>query len=577
MENHSSSSITNNNTNKKNSAKTSNNIYHLEKEAKGIFGKKWDKRDFEINGNRLIWKEGNKVKGKLDLKSVNKIEEKENKNKNKKSLELICSSIYKCTIYRKNDNTEPNKSRMTLKLRGSPDEINSLKNRLDNLIYKSPNDNKISTNKLQNLSNEDKEKLENLKRILTEDDKVILKKIGQLSNKTNNITKLNKNNKLSYYNLVSNYFTNKIIYEINKNKILKGLETPNIFNSLPDENKKILISYLKKKLNVSNITFSEKLVNKTEYMNMFKYLLTEYNGQILSSQKRNLFNVHDSNINRQIPTSDINFSIFTFNIFERNCPNFKSITKSLEKYNPDVICTQEDRSYDNIGDYKSINKIKCGTFNETVGVYEKKNNLTTFIKCISSTPAKNIDYASTRSAFIFSYQNLIIANIHLEGGRYVDQELLKNFDKLLSYKIKLLNMLLSSNYKPDIIVGDFNSVYHSKEGEILQKFLEGQYSYFESMKGELNEDEKENIKMWNLAPILYMKKMGYEQAIPTNEDKVITNGRGNTIVDFIFYKKDKIEFIDCEIIDVMKNIRNYSNSNAISDHNPIFAKFKIIS
>ena len=273
-----------------------------------------------------------------------------------------------------------------------------------------------------------------------------------------------------------------------------------------------------------------------------------------------------------------NFSLITFNIFGRNCPNFYSISNFINQYNPNVICTQEDYGkdkYKNIGNYKSILKITHKTRNEINGVYEK-NNSTKFINCILSIPEKNISYATYRSAYIFSYQNIIIANLHLEGGRFVDEALLKNFDKLLSYKIKLLNMLLSSNYKPDIIVGDFNSVYHSKEGEILQKFLEGQYSYFESMKGELNEDEKENIKMWNLAPILYMKKMGYEQAIPNNEDNIITNGRGNTIVDFIFYKKDKIKLIDCEIIDVMKDIRNYSNSNAISDHNPIFAKFKII-
>jgi exonuclease III len=274
-----------------------------------------------------------------------------------------------------------------------------------------------------------------------------------------------------------------------------------------------------------------------------------------------------------------NFSLITFNIFGRNCSNFYSITNFINKYNPNIICTQEDGgndSYKNIGDYKSITKIPCGTPNETNGVYEK-NNSTKFINCILSSPAKNMSYAANRSAFIFSYQNIIIANIHLEGGRFVDEALLKNFDKLMAYKIELLNMLLSSNDKPDIIVGDFNSVYHSKEGEILEKFLDGQYSYFEYKKGKkLNKEEKENIKMWNLAPILYMKKMGYEQAIPKNEDYIITNGRGNTIVDFIFYKKDKIKLIDCEIIDVMKDIRNYSNSNAISDHNPIFAKFKII-
>jgi len=266
-------------------------------------------------------------------------------------------------------------------------------------------------------------------------------------------------------------------------------------------------------------------------------------------------------------------------IFGRNCPNFYSITNIINEYNPDIICTQEDGgkdSYKNIGNYKSITKVPYGTPNEINGVYEK-NNSTKFINCILSIPAKNMSNTVNRSAFIFSYQNIIIANIHLEGGRYVDKALLKNFDKLMAYKIELLYLLLSSNNKLDIIVGDFNSVYHSNEGNILQNFLEGQYSYFEFIKGDrITKEEKENIRIWNLTPILYLKKKGYEQAIPKNEDYIITNGRGNTIVDFIFYKKDKIKLIDCEIIDIMKDIRNYSNSKAISDHNPIFAKFKII-
>lgn len=275
-----------------------------------------------------------------------------------------------------------------------------------------------------------------------------------------------------------------------------------------------------------------------------------------------------------------NFSLITFNIFGRKCPNFYSIDKYIDKYNPNIICTQEDfgkEQYLNIGDYKSITNISCGTNMEINSVYfcEKKNNSTEIIKCISTNPIK-LKYASKRYAIIFSYENLIIANIHLEGGRYVDEDLLKNFDKLMSYKIELLYKLINSETKPDIIVGDFNSVYNTNNN-ILEKYLENQYIYFESKKKlKLTNDEKDNIKMWNLSPILFLIQNGYEYAIPKNENKAITNGRGNTIVDFIFYKKDKLKVIDCEIIDVMKDIRNYYNPKAISDHNPIYANFKII-
>jgi hypothetical protein len=241
----------------------------------------------------------------------------------------------------------------------------------------------------------------------------------------------------------------------------------------------------------------------------------------------------------------------TFNVFERNGGSFynnknNNKIKVIDDCKPNIICTQEDsynnNKYDNINGYKSITDDQCGTKFETNGVYLKDDenvNEYKFIKCISTefSIIKDINNdnmgsynsvkKSKRSALIFGYQNLIIANIHLEGGRFVDNLLLNNFDKLMSYKIELLYKLLNSETKPDIIVGDFNSVYHSKEDQILNNFLEGQYNYFNKKPSVLTDDEKNNIKMWNLLPILYLKQNGYEQAIPENEDKEITNGRGN--------------------------------------------------
>ena len=99
------------NNNKRNNQNIGNKkIYHLEKEAKGIFGKKWDKRNFEIENRKLVWKKGDEVKGKLDLDSV------ENVIKNRNSIILKCKSTG-CEIERMNkENT--NMSRKELKIRG---------------------------------------------------------------------------------------------------------------------------------------------------------------------------------------------------------------------------------------------------------------------------------------------------------------------------------------------------------------------------------------------------------------------------------------------------------------------------
>jgi hypothetical protein len=106
----------------------------------------------------------------------------------------------------------------------------------------------------------------------------------------------------------------------------------------------------------------------------------------------------------------------------------------------------------------------------------------------------------------FKYRNIKIANLHLAGGRHFDQliQYENNFVAMLKFKLDLLTKILGDdNYddyedcKPDIILGDFNSVipsnsfdlskiygnssnmedYHKKM-EDYHNFLDSQYSYF---------------------------------------------------------------------------------------------------
>jgi len=267
-------------------------------------------------------------------------------------------------------------------------------------------------------------------------------------------------------------------------------------------------------------------------------------------------------------------SIFTFNIFSRICRNFYGIINYLELYNPNILCTQEDvgiDQYNPIGKYIS----RINNPNGTNGIYTKNGDYINYIKYLQSE-SYNLPNASIRNSIIFSYKNIIIANLHLEGGRFVDESILKyNTDKYHFHKINLLYLLMSSNPKPDIILGDFNSVYNTDK-RILKKYLENQYEYFTKIKGySLTIEEKENIDNWNLTPIKYLESIGYTYAKPINEENMITNGRGDSIIDLIFYNKYKLKLIDCHIINVMNGIKDYSIYNAISDHNPVYAKFII--
>ena len=281
--------------------------------------------------------------------------------------------------------------------------------------------------------------------------------------------------------------------------------------------------------------------------------------------------------------NNYHFSILSFNIYSRGCKNFdsKSVDKLLKDNNIDVLCTQEDGGkniYKPISNFKILPVIKnksCGDKSfETVGVYEKIPNSINFDNCINSNQVYKKDKIN-RFSIIFNYKNIKIANLHLEGGRYTDQILLTDFETLLPIKLSLLEDIIKQ--EPDIILGDFNSVYCSNKS-ILNKFLEGQYSYFENVvkNDKLTKKDKSNIKQWNLEPFILLKKHGYTYAKPHNEATIITNGRGNSIIDFIFYKKDKIVLEKSNIINIINKSDSYKDYKCISDHNPIYSKFRLI-
>lgn len=295
------------------------------------------------------------------------------------------------------------------------------------------------------------------------------------------------------------------------------------------------------------------------------------------------------NFKPQSYISSSSLSVMSFNLFGRKFPELfnDSIKYVLEKHNPDILCSQEDfgkNKFKNIWKYKCFNYCGRKNSNETLGCYtHNEKSLISNPKCIFTTPPKKFeDIAVRRNCIVFRYNNdLIIANLHLEGGRFVDQYILKDdktFEQLLKYKLSLLEKLFKRQGEntPDIIMGDFNSVYCTDKKR-QSEFLNDQYKHYEKIKGSsLSTREKRNIKLWNTLPIKYIKSKGYKYAKPENENKAITNGRGESIIDFVFYKDDKLKFEkgESKIIDVIKKHKLYSEKS-VSDHNPVFAKFTI--
>jgi hypothetical protein len=281
-----------------------------------------------------------------------------------------------------------------------------------------------------------------------------------------------------------------------------------------------------------------------------------------------------------------NLGIMTFNTNNHKCNmsklNFKD---NKELQNLKFIFTQENSINNKFENFELINDFG-GAFN-MIGTYSKPDlesdldnsliNENIDVNNEHEEFAPNLDGISKKYANMINYNNILICNLHLDGGRFFDRNILKleKFKSYLDYKLLLLQKVL--DLKPYIIVGDFNSVY-SEDDKLLQKFLDSQYEYFKSInKGvELTNLQIQNIKLLNSEPFKLLKDNGYVYAKPINENSEITSARGNTIVDTIWYNPDTVVLVynSAKIIPIMLPNDNYENRRCInSDHNPVYAEF----
>jgi len=258
--------------------------------------------------------------------------------------------------------------------------------------------------------------------------------------------------------------------------------------------------------------------------------------------------------------------LMTYNVYQHLCQANKA-ADYINRSNVDIICTQEDTDGSKLNNYTEVKS--CGGGSETERVY-MKNNIATNDECIS-VPGIEIDSVRTptRSAVLFTVQGVKIANVHLEGGQVTDKKIFTNTAALQAKKLELLEKVLEK--QPHIIVGDFNSVYHSIPN-VKERFLNIQYDYFSKtvLNKVLTDAEKTIITNWNDAPYDLLLKSGYTYAKPGNEDQ-FTNE--NTIVDTIWYKEDKdlFELKDTKIDTIMKTGDTYDTPAGCeySDHNPV--------
>jgi hypothetical protein len=281
------------------------------------------------------------------------------------------------------------------------------------------------------------------------------------------------------------------------------------------------------------------------------------------------------------------FSIMSFNVYQNNWLNYNEIYEK-NKNNPmakllkntDILFTQED-SMCKIADFfpdlmlaGSSGESPC----EKVSVY-------------SQAPIRSVPYSTDhfkglpkRNAVFAVIKGLKIANVHLSGGRFDDRlikENIGNEDFIRNYiAFKLEPLREAINLETDIILGDYNSVFALSE-KVKAEFYESQYAYFKGLiKRELSENEKKIIREINQAPYDLLIANNYTYAAPLNEGNAVTNYLGSTIIDTIWYKKDRVSVEDTKIIELFKKGEELGNppseSDALSDHNPLSASVKRI-
>ena len=307
------------------------------------------------------------------------------------------------------------------------------------------------------------------------------------------------------------------------------------------------------------------------------------------------------------------FNVYSWNGYAAGRSNFDELFKKLiTEKGIELLLTQED-DIDNNDD--TSESVKVYTLNEDDGNDDNSSRFS-FVSCINIHNEGILPFyrgVEPRNAIIIKDRvfGISIANLHLEGGRFVDLELDDDtFSKYLEIKVGLLKEVLKSS--PDIILGDFNSVYCDNLA-LLNKMYEGQKAYYDNKRNSdlkyiKNEEEGysynsfrrhietyglkllkkcphrrsdnrvlslENIKSWNSAPFALLQNTDYTYIEPGNIKTVSgeinpTNSRAENVIDHVWVKQSILVkyTLSTEIYDGFGEETNYLYGG-VSDHKPI--------
>lgn len=260
------------------------------------------------------------------------------------------------------------------------------------------------------------------------------------------------------------------------------------------------------------------------------------------------------------------FTVFTLNIKMFEDANYDKLAEKIKSVNADIVFIQEDIIKTDAADYEWLNRgdepryqlmYQCEshrTYNKigdrlANSIYKKTSMHGEFD--LSQRYSYNVMEDITaahgipkRCAALSKFNNILMASVHLTGGRFEDMQ----FATLGPIKSKQLSILTALNV--DLIAGDFNG--DTNVGTQLDKYI---------VYSKLSPDDKKKFELYWTSGHDFLARYGYNRV---NVDGVTS--LFGTRSDHIYYKSSKLKLLNAKMI----------NCFDVTDHNGIMAKFEII-
>lgn len=261
----------------------------------------------------------------------------------------------------------------------------------------------------------------------------------------------------------------------------------------------------------------------------------------------------------------------------------RNILNTIQLHDIDIICTQEDvfvgsssnrrpefqAMYESYGytwvTLDVLDKSESNTLIKKHAGREVNIGNVIYIRKKHSSKVRPLlakPYPSPACLTQIQFDDILIANVHLCGGRFDD---IKVFEKTDFFLSKLESV---SDLNHSIICGDFNATRSIGKAGGLKN-----YNYplelYKNSEGAPDIDMVLKWNIWQCKPVEFFYDHHYVSCFTDEELETLqeTTRRGNYVVDWIFYNTSQVNKI------MSHCVKMYGHKNALSDHHMLTFTF----